>query len=169
MLIEIANGQLGFRIQLDTADKEFNEIAALLNEVAEKMQAADFLNPYQDSKKTLSEREIVNPTITKVQDYIISHLEEDLPSTKELATMFGTNEFTLKDNFRKTFQTSIYQFYNDERLKKAHFIIQKTSIPLKEIAFLCGFNDYTNFFKAFKKKYKCGPSEILRNSNDKDA
>jgi transcriptional regulator GlxA family with amidase domain len=80
--------------------------------------------------------------------------------------MFGTNEFTLKENFRNILKTSIYQFYNDERLKKAYFLIQQTAIPLKEISFLCGFNDYTNFFKAFKKKYHYTPSDLNRKNNE---
>lgn len=163
MLLEMANGQLGYRIELDAVDKQFNEIAKLLNETAEKMQQAGYTSPYNGfSKPVASEIDPATIIIQKVQEYILSHLEEALPSSKELAIMFGTNEFTLKDNFRKQLHTSIYQFYNDERLKKAHFLIQKTLIPLKEIAFLCGFNDYTNFFKAFRKKYKCNPSELSR-------
>lgn len=163
MLLEMANGQFAYKIPLDGNNKQFDEIAALLNEVAEKIRQANYPNPYEESSnQTLSGIDSGSLIIQKVQEYIVSHLEEALPSSKELAIMFGTNEFTLKDNFRKTFQTSIYQFYNDERLKKAHFLIQKTLIPLKEIAFLCGFNDYTNFFKAFRKKYKCNPSELDR-------
>jgi len=171
MLLEIVNGNLSYRIDLDGTDEQFDELAKILNDVAEKMQQAEYTNPYINPKKV--KKDGVNPAallIQKVQDYILNHLEAPLPSTNELSEMFDTNEFTLKDSFRNLLKTSIYQYYNDERLKKAHILIQQTEIPLKQIAFLCGFNNYTNFFKAFKKKFSFSPSEVVRintmDSND---
>lgn len=100
--------------------------------------------------------------IQTVYDYILNNLEEPLPSVKTLAKMFGSNEFKLKEGFRHFFNTSIYQLYNEERLKRAHRLIQQTDLSLKEIAFTSGFNSYLNFYKAFKKKYKYAPSELNR-------
>ena len=161
MLFEIINGNLGYRIPSDADDNQFNEIAGLLNELAAKIHDAEYFNPYLSPEKI---KEAIEPAvlIQKVQDYIVNHLEEDLPSTKELAQMFGTNDFTLKQSFRDLFETSIYQFYNDERLKKARLLIEQTAIPLGNIALLAGFNNYSNFFKAFKKKFNQSPSDIIR-------
>lgn len=166
MLLEIINGNLAYRITLDGNDKEFDELANLLNDLASKLQEAKYDNPYIPSGKT---KEVIEPVllIQKVQDYILNHLEENLPSSKELAQMFGTNEFTLKESFRNLSKTSIYQFYNDERLKKAHLLIEQTIIPLTKIAMLSGFNNYTNFFKAFKKKYNVSPGDINRTTGQK--
>ena len=72
----------------------------------------------------------------------------------------------LKDGFRHFFKTSIYQFYNDERLKRAHLLIQQTNIPLKTIAYMTGFNIYTNFSKAFKKRFSYAPNVLQRNNAD---
>ncbi|WP_291131206.1 helix-turn-helix domain-containing protein [Flavobacterium sp. UBA7682] len=166
MLLEMATGNLSYRIKLDGHDLQFDELAKSLNEVAEKMQLGNYLNPQNFTNPILSGNDSATIIIQKVQDYILNNLEEPLPTTKELSKMFGTNEFTLKENFRNILKTSIYQFYNDERLKKAHFLIQQTAIPLKEISFLCGFNDYTNFFKAFKKKYHYTPSDLSRNNSE---
>ena len=102
--------------------------------------------------------------VQNVYDYILNNLEEPLPSVKVLSKMFGSNEFKLKDGFRHFFKTSIYQCYNEERLKKAHLLIQQTDYPLKEIAFMSGFNSYLNFYKAFKKRYHYTPSELNRNT-----
>lgn len=163
MLLEIVNGNLAYRIPLEGNDEQFDELAKALNDVAEKMQQAEYANPYLNLQKIKTPG--ADPAallIQKVQDYILNHLEAPLPSTKELSEMFETNEFTLKESFRNLLKTSVYQFYNDERLKKAHILIQQTQLPLKQISFLCGFNNYTNFFKAFKKKFSFSPSEVLR-------
>lgn len=100
--------------------------------------------------------------LKQVYDYILDHLETPLPSIKELSQIFGTNEFKLKEGFRHFFSTSIYQFYNEERLKRAHLLIQTTALPFKSIAFMCGFNNYPNFSKAFKKRFNYPPKIISR-------
>lgn len=121
---------------------------------------------------SINKTALPNPTdsqlIQNVHDYILKHLEEPLPTIKELSKMFGTNEFRIKDGFRHFFNTSVYQFYSEERLKKAHLLIQQTDIPLKAIAFMTGYNDYNNFYKAFKKRFGYSPRALNRN-NDKDA
>ncbi len=167
MLLEIANGNLTYRIVVERDDPQFEELAKLLNQVAEKLQLFEYSSPYKNSKfDIVASNDTAVLIVQKVIDYIQNHLEEPLPSSRMLSKMFGTNEFTLKDNFRKLVKTSIYQFYNEERLKKSHVLIEKTTIPLKEIALLSGFTNYTNFYKAFKKKFNYPPSELNRKNAD---
>lgn len=98
----------------------------------------------------------------KVYDYILDNLDKPLPTLKELSRIFGTNEYKLKYGFKYLFKTSIYQFYNIKRLKKAHLLIQQTTIQLKEIALMFGFSTYPNFSKAFKKLFGYSPNDIKR-------
>ena len=100
MLLEMATGNLSYRIKLDGQDLQFDEVANSLNEVAEKMQLGNYLNPHNFTNPILSGNDAATVIIQKVQDYILNNLEEPLPTTKELSKMFGTNEFTLKENFR---------------------------------------------------------------------
>jgi AraC-like DNA-binding protein len=105
-------------------------------------------------------RRVANPDAAVIQqlyDYILAHLEEPLPTIQALARQFGSNESKLKSGFKHFFNTSIYQFYNDERLKRAHLLIRETELPLQNIADMCGFNIYTNFSKAFRKKFGYAP------------
>lgn len=101
--------------------------------------------------------------IQKVYDYILGHLDEPLPSIRELSRLFGTNEFKLKEGFRHFFHTSIYSFYTGERLKRSYLMIEQTDISLKSISLLNGFNSYPNFSKAFKKHFGFSPNELQRN------
>lgn len=102
--------------------------------------------------------------IQNLCDYILSNLDRPLPTLKELAQLFQTNEFKLKRGFRNFFNTSIYQFYNEQRLKRSHTLIEQTNLPLKTIGFMCGFQDYVTFAKAFKKRFGDSPSHIIRHS-----
>jgi len=126
----------------------------------------DIITDNANTPDTVVPRPSEAAIIQNVYEYIRNNLEEPLPSTKELSKMFGANEFTLKEGFRHFFNTSIYQFYTEERLKKAHLLILQTKIPLKEIAFISGYNDYTNFYKAFKKRFSYAPSELKRDDTE---
>jgi AraC-like DNA-binding protein len=100
--------------------------------------------------------------------YVLEHLDEPLPTLKELAKLFGSEEHKLKVGFREHYHTSVYHFYQEERLKKAHSLIMQTSISLKEVAFMCGFTTYLNFYKAFKKDYGYAPSDLSRPQSKRD-
>lgn len=118
-----------------------------------------------ETEKTPGSRKTDALLIQKLYDYILAHLEDPLPSLKALSRLFGTNEYKLKDGFRHFFKTSIYQFYNDERLKRAHLMIQQTDIPLKNISVMNGFSNYPNFSKSFKRRFGYAPNTIPRNNS----
>ena len=119
-----------------------------------------------ENDKQIKTRKVDALLIQKLYDYILANLEEPLPSLKVLSREFGTNEHKLKDGFRHFFKTSIYQFYNDERLKRAYFMIEHTAIPLKNISVMNGFINYPNFSKSFKKRFGFSPYELKRNEAD---
>ncbi|MDQ6472746.1 helix-turn-helix domain-containing protein [Flavobacterium sp. LHD-80] len=98
----------------------------------------------------------------RVYDYVLANLAEPLPSIKEIARLFGTNDFKLKDGFRHFFHTSVYKFYTEQRLQRAYLMIEQTDILLKNIAFMNGFNSYPNFSKSFKKQFGFSPKELGR-------
>jgi transcriptional regulator GlxA family with amidase domain len=80
--------------------------------------------------------------------------------------MFVVEEHILKNGFRTVFKTSVYNFYQEERLKRANLMIRQTSVSLKEIAYLNGFKGYLNFYKAFKKRFGYKPSDLSRPEED---
>lgn len=94
--------------------------------------------------------------------YILDHLDKPLPSAFALAKMAGTNDHTLKAGFRKTFGSSLYQFYLSEKLKRSRLFIEQSNIPLHRIAADMGFGSYSNFSRAFRKKFGIAPSELKR-------
>lgn len=100
--------------------------------------------------------------IQNVYDYILDHLDTPLPSMHELSRIFGTNEHKLKLRFKLLFKTSIYQFYTSERLKKARFLIQQTTISFKTISLMSGFSDYPNFSRKFKTEFGYRPMDVKR-------
>jgi AraC-like DNA-binding protein len=100
--------------------------------------------------------------IQQLYDYILNNLNSPLPSSKELSRIFGSNDYKLKSGFKYLFKTSIYQFYTNERMKRAQLLIQQTRTPLKSIAITNGFTSYPNFSRAFKKHFGYTPKDIKK-------
>lgn len=113
-------------------------------------------NAYGASRAASTE---IPAPVREVHDYILSHLDEPLPALRQLAGKFGIAEHALKSGFRREFNAGIYGFYNEHRLLRAMGQIRHTDMPLKEIAFACGFNSYLNFYKAFVKQFGHTPSD----------
>lgn len=168
MLYELAIGNWSFRIKIDKPVDELDQMIIMLNTIAEKTEVLLLeikLTSDENERDNESHKLTAEELANKIVVYIHNHLSEPLPAIKKIAKTFETNECFLKESFKKTTNTSIHQYYNDERLKKSYNLIEQTTIPLKEIAFQCGFNSYLNFYKAFRKKYNYSPSEIIRQSD----
>lgn len=100
---------------------------------------------------------------SKIREFIIKNFTEPLPTIRQLAKQFGTNDFILKDSFSKTYGCGIYQFYTDVRLDFAYMLVMSTSEKIYPICCQSGFNDYTSFLKSFKKKFGKSPAAFRSN------
>ena len=151
----------GFKLPLfcSVSSSLFNEFVFVLS-VEVVLKNFPFLEqiPSVASEKAKAEAAV----IANIHSYILEHLDAPLPSLKSLALLFGSEEHKIRNGFREHYHTSVYQFYQDERLKKAYLLITETDLPLKEVAYQCGFGMYLNFYKAFRKKYGFSPRELKR-------
>ncbi|WP_442787876.1 helix-turn-helix domain-containing protein [Flavobacterium suncheonense] len=134
----------------------------VIHSIVNRPETDLIINEDYHSKRLLKTRRSEAKLMQQVYDYILAHLEGPLPTLRELSRMFGTNEYKLKEGFRHFFNTSIYQFYNDERLERCCLLIRETTIPLKQIAYMYGFNSYPSFSKAFKKRYGVAPGSFKK-------
>ena len=103
--------------------------------------------------------------VQEVYDYILNNLEKPLPSLKELAHRHGTNEFKLKIGFRQLYNTSVFFFQKEQRLKRAHSFIVNSDLSLGRISEMNGFKSLSHFSKSFKNKYGYNPSELKKRTN----
>jgi AraC-type DNA-binding domain-containing proteins len=70
---------------------------------------------------------------------------------QELTVKLNTNEYKLKQGFKKLYQMSIYAYLTRVRIEKAKELLRNSDFPIKSIAARVGFKDISNFNKNFKK------------------
>jgi AraC-like DNA-binding protein len=121
----------------------------------------------------LAKREIMEEKyrlqVREVEDFITSNLDSEL-SLAELASWSGLNEFKLKREFKQLYGKPIFAYWLDKRMARAKNLLQETTLHVKDIAPMVGFDLLSNFSDAFKRYFKMSPTECrdrIRIVNDR--
>lgn len=81
------------------------------------------------------------------------------PSLHDLALRVGTNECTLKAEFKEAFRTTVFNYLFDYRMNIAIHYLLDTNKSIGEVAGLVGYEHQAHFCTAFKRKFNVTPSE----------
>ena len=101
-----------------------------------------------------------NEQINQIVSYINNHFNEDL-SLEYLADQFYLSKYYLSHQFKQFTGLSLYQFIMKKRLTIARNMLMSGK-NVTEACTECGFNDYSNFLKAFKREFGEKPSEFMK-------
>ena len=94
--------------------------------------------------------------VPKTIHYIAKHISEPI-SVTDIADALNISISTLAHAFREEMNISIYQYILKKRLIMArHKIIEGESAT--QAAADCGFNDYSSFYRRYKKLFQVAPS-----------
>ncbi|MBL1409286.1 helix-turn-helix transcriptional regulator [Sphingobacterium faecale] len=94
-----------------------------------------------------------------VRDFMQTNLSVTCTLT-ELAHQVGTNEFTLKKNFKELFGTTVFGYWNNVRMDEARRMLQQNEMTIAEVSNAVGYKNPQHFTSAFKRKYNTLPSQV---------
>ena len=100
-----------------------------------------------------------NEKINQVLSYINNHLAEDL-SLDRLSRALYVSKSHLNRSFKDFTGLTLYQYIIKKRLVVARNMLLEGR-PVMDACMRCGFNDYSNFLKAFKREFGKSPREFM--------
>lgn len=96
-------------------------------------------------------------TIGRILQYINTNLQEDL-SMEKLASMFYLSKYYLMRKFKQQTGYTVHNYILKKRLIAANALIKKGK-SITATCMECGFGDYSNFVRSFKKNFGLSPKK----------
>ncbi len=108
-----------------------------------------FLANDLDREKILNAREI-----------LLKHIGDPI-TIKELSRKVAINECYLKKGFKEIFGTTIFDFYQQQRMEHAKYLLYEKGLSVTDVSALLGYSSISHFSTAFKKHTGLKPCELL--------
>ena len=112
------------------------------------------------STEALTSTVVSNTIMQKVLTYVNSNYTQPL-KISDLAKQFNVSVSYLSHEFVKYTNRSVYDYVLYRRVMLAKELIS-TDISLNNIAYQCGFNDYSNFLRMFHKVVGISPNQYRK-------
>jgi AraC-like DNA-binding protein len=121
----------------------------LIEEKAEESFSCKFLANEADREKIIQAKEVL---LQRIGDPI---------TIKELSRKVGTNECYLKKGFKELFGTTVFEFYQTQRMEHAKYLLYEKGLSVTDVSALLGYSSISHFSTAFKKHTGLKPCELL--------
>ncbi len=99
-------------------------------------------------------------TIVRARELLLEHIGDPI-TIKELAKKVATNECYLKKGFKEMFGTTIFDFYQGQRMEHAKYLLYDKGLSVTDVSSLLGYSSISHFSTAFKKHTGLKPCELL--------
>src|SRR5579871_2308395 len=98
--------------------------------------------------------------IAKSREILLQHIGEPL-TIKALSRKVAINECYLKKGFKEMFGTTIFDFYQSQRMEHAKYLLYEKGLSVTEVSSMLGYSSISHFSTAFKKHTGLKPCELL--------
>ena len=98
--------------------------------------------------------------VMKAREILIQHIGEPI-TIKELSRKVAINECYLKKGFKELFGTTIFEFYQSQRMEHAKYLLYEKGLSVTEVSLILGYSSISHFSTAFKKHTGLKPCELL--------
>lgn len=98
--------------------------------------------------------------ILKARDILLQNIGEPI-TIKNLSRRVAINECYLKKGFKEIFGTTIFDFYQSQRMEHAKYLLYEKGLSVTEVSLMLGYSSISHFSTAFKKHTGLKPCELL--------
>lgn len=99
--------------------------------------------------------------IYKAREILLERIGDPI-TIKELSRKVAINECYLKKGFKEVFGTTIFDYYQQQRMEHAKYLLYDKGLNVTDVSALLGYSSISHFSAAFKKHTGLKPCELLR-------
>lgn len=99
--------------------------------------------------------------LRRITEYINENFCDNI-SLDTIAQNIGLSRYYVSHLFKELMNTTFVNYVNELRLTRAAMLLTTTDTPIIEIAGMSGFNNISNFNRAFKMYYDTTPSKYRK-------
>lgn len=147
-----------------TVSYNFNRIKEEMNGYGKRLATTicllELLSILNERKKKGAVRENTAPTdllLSEIIEYINRNLEKQL-TIEHLCITFFLTPYQLNHKFQSAMSLSAKAYIKKKRMIHGNTLILQ-GIPAQEVALRCGYQDYSSFFRAYKKMFGKAPTK----------
>ncbi len=104
--------------------------------------------------------EIDREKILKARDLLLQHIGEPI-TIRDLSRKVAINECYLKKGFKEMFGTTIFDYYQSQRMEHAKYLLYEKGLSVTDVSLMLGYSSISHFSTAFKKQTGLKPCELL--------
>jgi AraC family transcriptional regulator len=98
--------------------------------------------------------------IALAREILLEHISEPL-TIRELSRKAAINECYLKKGFKEMYGTTIFDFFQSQRMEHAKYLLYEKGLSVTDVSALLGYSSISHFSTAFKKHTGLKPCELL--------
>lgn len=122
-----------------------------------------FSRLYEKSRTLLTSPKISKHDVQQlmqVEAMLTSDVSNRPPTIEQLAQTATMSSAKLKKLFKEVYGTSIYAYYQKQRMAVARDLLLSGTYSVREVGLKVGYTNLSNFAAAFRKEFDILPSEI---------
>lgn len=99
----------------------------------------------------------------RLSDQIVRYMSEhtDAVTLKDIAKQFSYHPNYISALLHQEQGKTFSQLLLELRMERAVMLLEGTDLPIEEVAFMLGYSNSSNFYKAFREYYRCSPREYI--------
>jgi AraC family transcriptional regulator len=98
--------------------------------------------------------------ISNAREILLQHIGEPI-TIKALSRKVAMNECYLKKGFKEMFGSTIFDFYQSQRMEHAKYLLYEKGLTVTEVSMMLGYSSISHFSTAFKKHTGLKPCELF--------
>ena len=123
---------------------------------AKRLYLSTILRELYENRSRIIARKPERDRLADILEYVNTHLSHNI-TVEDICQQFYISQSYLNQKFRLLTGASVWEYITTKRMFHAKDLLEQGQTPT-DVSTLCGFNDYSAFYRAYRRQFGHSPS-----------